>query len=55
MPRKQRNQKSLPAIWRVPDDLWSVIEQILAELDPPARFFLAFGEEVRQAGSIEEP
>lgn len=37
MPRKQRNQKSLPVIWRVSDDLWSMIEQVLAELDPPAR------------------
>ena len=37
MPRPQRNQKSLPAIWRAPDDLWSVIERVLAELDPPAR------------------
>ena len=37
MPPKQRNQESLPAIWRVPDDLWCVIEQVLAELDPPAR------------------
>ena len=36
MPWKQRNQKSLPAIWRVPDDLWSMIERVLAELDPPA-------------------
>jgi putative transposase len=37
VPRPQRNQKSLPAIWRAPDDLWSVIERVLAELDPPAR------------------
>ena len=37
MPRQQRNQKSLPVIWRVSDDLWSMIEQVLAELDPPAR------------------
>jgi putative transposase len=37
VPRQQRNQKSLPVIWRVSDDLWSMIEQVLAELDPPAR------------------
>jgi transposase len=37
MPRQQHNQKPLPTIWRVPDALWSVIEQVLAELDPPAR------------------
>lgn len=37
MPRKPRNLKSLPVIWQVPDDLWSVIERILAVLDPPAR------------------
>ncbi len=32
MPRKQRNQKSLPIIWRVPHDLRSVTERVLAEL-----------------------
>ena len=37
MPREQRNQQSLPTIWRVPDALWNVIERILAEIDPPAR------------------
>jgi len=37
VPRKQRNQKALPAIWRVPDGLWSVIERVLTELDPPTR------------------
>lgn len=26
---------ALPTIWQVPDDLWAVIEPILAELDPP--------------------
>ncbi len=36
MTRKQRNQKSLPTIWRVPGALWGVIEQVLAELDPSA-------------------
>ncbi len=37
MPQKLLNQRTLPAIWRVPDDLWSVVERVLAELDPPAR------------------
>ncbi|CAA9443823.1 MAG: hypothetical protein AVDCRST_MAG78-2684 [uncultured Rubrobacteraceae bacterium] len=37
MPQQQRNQNLLPTIWRVPNALWSVIEQVLAELDPPAR------------------
>lgn len=27
----------LPTIWRVPDDLWSTIRQILDEYDPPER------------------
>lgn len=27
--------KSLPTIWQVPDELWAVIQPILAELDPP--------------------
>jgi transposase len=31
----QRRPKPLPAIWRVPDDLWAVVERVLAELDPP--------------------
>ncbi len=37
VPQKQPNQSTLPAIWRVPDDLWSVVERVLTELDPPAR------------------
>jgi transposase len=32
-----RRPKPLPAIWRAPDDLWRVVEQVLAELDPPKR------------------
>ena len=27
----------LPTIWRVPDDLWTTIQPILAELDPPKK------------------
>src|SRR4028119_2017628 len=29
--------KSLPTIWQVPDELWAVIQPILAELDPPKK------------------
>ena len=29
--------KPLPTIWNVPDDLWAMIEPVLAELDPPHR------------------
>ena len=35
MPR--RRPKPLPTIWRVPDDLWRVVERVLKELDPPKR------------------
>jgi transposase len=27
----------LPTIWRIPDDLWVMIQPILAELDPPKK------------------
>jgi putative transposase len=27
----------LPTIWRVSDELWAILEPILADLDPPAR------------------
>ncbi len=30
-------EKPLPTIWRVPDELWERIEPILAEYDPPKR------------------
>ncbi len=30
-------EKPLPTIWRVPDELWEKIEPILAEYDPPKR------------------
>ena len=35
MPR--RRPKPLPTIWRVPDDLWSIVDRVLKELDPPKR------------------
>jgi transposase len=35
VPRKRPNP--LPTIWRVPDDLWRVVEHVLRELDPPKR------------------
>ena len=35
MPRKRREEKELPTIWHVPDDLWYKVTPILAELDPP--------------------
>ena len=36
--RKQEHQeRPLPTIWRVPDDLWAKIEPILAQCDPPKR------------------
>ncbi len=32
----ERNpKKPIPAIWRVPDELWEKIEPILNEHDPP--------------------
>jgi putative transposase len=36
MARTKRAVKPLPTIWRVPDDLWELIQPILSELDPPA-------------------
>ncbi len=37
MPRRERNgdERPLPTIWRVSDELWAKIEAILAEYDPP--------------------
>ena len=39
MPRRKRDgkERSLPTIWRVSDELWSKIEPILAQYDPPER------------------
>ena len=30
------DNKPLPTIWRVPDDMWNLIQPILDEFDPPA-------------------
>jgi putative transposase len=38
MARKKKAVEPLPTIWRVDDALWTQAEQVLAELDPPARF-----------------
>ena len=38
MARKKKVVEPLPTIWRADDALWSEVEQVLAELDPPARF-----------------
>jgi len=38
MARKKKATELLPTIWRVDDVLWEQVEQVLAELDPPARF-----------------
>ena len=27
----------MPTLWRVPDQLWSTVDQVLGELDPPKR------------------
>jgi transposase len=37
MPRRKQVGEPLPPIWRVSDELWGVVEPILAELDPPHR------------------
>ncbi len=36
MARKKKTIEPLPTIWEVNDDLWSIIREILDELDPPA-------------------
>lgn len=36
MAKTKRVVKPLPTIWRVPDELWEIIQSILDELDPPA-------------------
>ena len=38
MARNKQVVAPLPTIWRVDDTLWAQVEQVLAELDPPARF-----------------
>ena len=37
MARTRREVKKLATIWRAPDPLWNAIQDILTELDPPAR------------------
>ena len=34
---KADKTKPLPTVWKVPDDLWALIEKLLAVYDPPAR------------------
>jgi putative transposase len=36
MARKKREVKPLPTIWKVNDELWSIVQDIIGELDPPA-------------------
>lgn len=36
MARKKKTVEPLPTIWEVDDELWSIIQVILDELDPPA-------------------
>jgi hypothetical protein len=38
MARKKKVVEALPTIWRVDDVLWEQVQQVLKELDPPARF-----------------
>ena len=33
----RRRPKPLRTIWRAPDELWRVVERVLAALDPPKR------------------
>ena len=35
MSESSTQEKPLPTIWRVPDELWETIEPILSEYDPP--------------------
>ena len=36
MGRRPRKTKPLPTIWRVPDELWEMIQPVLEKTDPPA-------------------
>src|SRR5512138_3602125 len=36
MARRKKTIEPLPTIWEVNDELWSIIQDILNELDPPA-------------------
>jgi hypothetical protein len=35
MPENATQKMPLPTIWRVPEELWEIIEPILEEHDPP--------------------
>jgi len=37
MARRKKKAKPLPTIWEVNDELWTIIQPILDELDPPAK------------------
>lgn len=37
MARRKKTYEPLPTIWEVNDELWSIIQSILDELDPPAK------------------
>jgi putative transposase len=37
MVRSKKEREPLPPIWRVSDELWAIVEPIIAELDPPNR------------------
>ena len=33
--QKEKKEKPLPTIWKVPDELWQKVEAVLGEYDPP--------------------
>lgn len=35
MGRKKKEAKALPTIWRVPDEMWELVEPVITQLDPP--------------------
>jgi len=37
MARRKKTYEPLPTIWEVSDELWAIIQPILAKLDPPAK------------------
>jgi putative transposase len=37
MARRKKTYEPLPTIWEVNDELWNIIQDILNELDPPAK------------------
>jgi len=37
MARRKKKAKPLPTIWEVNDELWTIIQPILDQLDPPAK------------------